>query len=161
MEDEQKNKPFLMAPSLQVSRLTKLLEDENGAFTRGELRAKIGIGFTDAQLNRARQRCLKETGKQWEFVDRNGVLKCLNPSERVSVGESNMRRVHRLSKRSLRKLATVDEKELENGEAVRLHSLIAQHGTLAAFSTTKATKAIDAKNVTQAADLPKLLEALK
>jgi hypothetical protein len=160
MDEKSKWIPQL---SLQVNKLAEQLQAGKigDTLTFAQLQTTIGMTFTINQLLRARRRCLRGAGKWWELIPGAQTLKCCNASEMVQVGENDRRKLHRASKRAVHKLSIVDVKQLNTSEHTQFNSLVAQHGTLAAFSSTNASKALAAKNADKAIELPKLLEALK
>lgn len=160
---DENNGKWIPQLSLQVNKLTEALAAGNvgDTLTFAQLLHKIEMQFTLSQLLRARRRCLRGSQKWWELIPGSQTLKCCNASEMVKIGDNDRRKLHRASKRAVHKLSIVDVKQLSDSEHTQFNSLVAQHGTLAVFSSTNAAKALEAKQARQPLDLPKLLEAMR
>ena len=103
----------------------------------------------------------RQYGVVWQRVPKAGYLKCLDAGERVTLSKCVTERVHKLARRGVQILATVDPAQLDDKQRSEFGAQLAIAGTLAAMSTTTTRRAFVDHGVTQAAELPKLLAAFQ
>lgn len=150
--------------TLQGSIITKLFQagKHGDVLTREEIVAACkGLLVTDGVITGARYRCLRQSRIWWQTIRGTRSWKCSTDAELVKIAQDDMKKVHRASKRAVRKLATANTANLSDAEKVKANSLLAQHGTLAAFSTTGTTKALEVRQASQPVDTQKMLEMFK
>lgn len=163
IEHDNDSTPIISPRSLQTSKMIEAMKTGKAGdlITEEQLTKICEIPWNEGHLASARRYCLRNHGIIWARVRGAQAIKCLSSSETLTVGESDLKRVHRASKRAVRKLATVKPNELKNGEHTKLNSLMAQHGTLAAFSSSQASKALETRKASEPVELKRLLEAMK
>lgn len=105
--------------------------------------------------------CVREHRVVWKRVPRAACIKCLKPDEIRTVAKARRRHICKVGKWGVRELATVEIDRLSDSER-REHLLCtAQLGALAGMADNTMTKKLEARNVTQAPDMQRLLEAMK
>lgn len=95
----------------------------------------------------------------WQRVTGAGCIKCLGAPEVASTADSVRRSTCRREKRVVRQMRAV-YKDAEDGEQKELGMRMAVHGTLAAMASSQMAKKLEARDVSEAADPAKLLEAM-
>lgn len=82
---------------------------------------------------------------EWKRVLKANAIKCLNASETLVVGQSDLRQIRRRTKRSLQKLGTVKLKDLPQEERHTHTILSAQLGALHLCADVGTTKKLAAR----------------
>lgn len=82
---------------------------------------------------------------EWKRVPKANAIKCLNASETLEVGQSDLRQIRRKTKRSLQKLGTVKLKDLPQEERHAHTILSAQLGALHLCADVSTTKKLTAR----------------
>jgi len=170
-----------MATSVEVERIAvphglsvttaKLIEKMKGGkpgdtLTDDELTEACGkntkvTGDGYSNLQTAIRYCVNNHGIFWQRITGAWMLKCLTASETLMTGSSQLKRISRRARRTVKQLRTINVAELPNGEAPKFNTLVAQCTSLAMFASTDATKKLEARGLTQPIDMGKLLEAMK
>ena len=117
-----------------------------------------GKGY--ASLCSAIRHCRKNYGVTWERINRGNAIRCLNAEETVGSVSRDRSTVHRRAKVAIQKLgnaAAIAEATMKP----QIHLISAQMGALASFSSTAATKRLEARaDKVSEPELGKLLEAM-
>ena len=116
-----------------------------------------GNGYNN--LMSALRYCVRH-GVRWDRVREENRIRCLDDEERLVASHRDTHITHRRANRDLQKLRTVNPENLPEAKRPDFNALVAQQGTIAAFSSGKTTKRMMAKNVGESFDPKKLLEAL-
>ncbi len=104
---------------------------------------------------------LKHHALHWKRIVGAGAIKCCQADDTIGDVHADSKRVSRASKRSLRKLATVELAGLDETQKADCLALVAQHGTLALVAKNATQKKLVARKATEAVDLDRLLENIK
>ena len=157
--------PHLQGISLASSKLIDLLKtgmpgdvqtDETLTLACGKDTRVGAKGY--ANLSTAIRHVLRNHGRVWQRIKGAYAIKCLEPGEVTDSSASDMRRIHRTSKRSVTKLLTLNETDVDTSDLARYHAMLAQHGTLTMFSRANTTKTLETRGVKTNIDLKRLLE---
>lgn len=137
----------------QKSSDTKIIESVLGecevgsTITYDAITRAIGRDVRDhamGALNSARKALLNEKGLVFDVIPNVGFVR-LDDKSIVQSTESDRKKMHRASKRALKKLAVVNYGELDE-ETKRKHTTAsAQMGVMAMFSQKTSTKKIEAR----------------
>lgn len=165
---EHPKAPVVGTMMLWTRRLIDGLKDgEVGdEFTGEQLTAMCGRECADSKspgwryLQSAIKHLERSYGLCWQWVRGEGKVRCLSCREALDRVTAKRRSIGRQSRRSVRQLDTYATNGLPDDERSEVLRVGAQMGTLAMFSSDKATKKLEAKNVTQPLDLGRLLENL-
>jgi hypothetical protein len=95
-------------------------------------------------LNTARRMAIREDRIVFGVITAEGLIR-LGDSDIVAAQETQISRVRRLSRRALRSLACAKFENLDNDKRVEFNTRMAHLGTLAALSSGRAIKRIEAK----------------
>jgi hypothetical protein len=116
-----------------------------------------GYGY----LQSAIKRCENHHGITWKRILGGDCIECLDNSGLMGLAESKRKHLRRVSKRTCRQLATADATQMGKDEKTEYLASVAQFGTLVQFAGTATTKKLVARNITEALDPARMLEALK
>jgi hypothetical protein len=103
----------------------------------------------------------EQSGVFWKRVKGVQGLRCLTATEKMHVCDSDRKHISRVSRRSLRRLGSIERAELEVSEQRRYDVQLAQHATLALFADHRAEKRIAASTNGHAIERDKVLELFK
>lgn len=144
--------------SLSTGKPGDILTDEQCAKIMG---VPCGNGSKGrAILHGAIQYVTKHYGIVWTRRHRANCIECLAPSQIVDLSKSDQRKIHRATKRSLSRINAIDVDALSERERTTVMLRRAQIGTLVAFSSTDASKQLEARGISDVPPLGKLLEAM-
>lgn len=166
--DGDSTAPVVGAMLLWTRRLIDSLKDGKvgDEFTGEELTKLCGRECTDSNspgwryLQSAIKHLERSYGLCWQWVRGEGKVRCLNCREALDRVAAKRRSIGRQSRRSLRQLDTYETNGMSEAEKSELLRVGAQLGTIAMFSSDKATKKLEDKGVTKPLDLGRLLENL-
>jgi hypothetical protein len=103
----------------------------------------------------------EQSGVFWKRVKGVEGLRCLSATEKLHVCDSDRKHISRVSRRSLRRLGSIERAELEANDQRRFDVQLAQHATLALFADHRAEKRIAASTNGTAIERDKVLELFK
>ncbi len=143
---------------LKAGRVGEVVTDEELTRVAGKNTRPNGDGY--ANLQSAIGYVSRRHQVVWSRQRGACAIKCLSADEIVTAGESDLETVHRRSKRAVLRLNIASSVETDAAKLPRLHALLAQHGTLAAFSRHDTLKKLEARQVQQPLDMKRLLEGI-
>lgn len=160
--------PVISGMTLFTSKLIEQLRSGpvGKTLTLSELSAACGRDVNVGEpgygnLQSAIRHVVRNYGFVWKLVRSAGMIKCLDAGEVLADGKGDLESIGRRSRKAMRKLQTVKETDLKNGDLIEFHSLVAQHGTLSMFASASATKALAARKANEAPNFQALLEMFK
>lgn len=142
---------------LKTGKPGELLTDEALSAIAGRDCSVGGNGY--ACLQTAIRKVERDFAIVWRREAKAGAIKCLAPSEVAEVANGYRRHIGKTSRRAVRVLNTIDPNLLPEKERPAAHATAAQLGAIAMFASGDTTKKLAARNIAQAPDLGKLLEA--
>ena len=116
-----------------------------------------------ANLYSACRHVRKSKGLVWKWLAGAAAVKCYNANEIVDLVDSRRRHIGKTARQAVSEAAIASSRngELDDKARPRLHALIAQVGTLAAFASGQTTSALVERSANSVPDKAKLLEAFQ
>jgi hypothetical protein len=114
-------------------------------------------------LHSACRHVRRSKGLVWKWVTGGAALKCYNPSEIVDLVDARRKHIGRTARQAASEaaIAAAHVDQIDDKDRPRLHALMAQVGTLAAFSDGRTTTALVERSANTVPDKAKLLEAFQ
>ena len=144
------DKTNIMALSLPTKQLIDVMKTgkQGDTLTAKELKDACGRNVKSgedgyANLASAIRHCINNYNLVWKWIKGLDGIRCLGPTEIVSVSETDRKSISRRAKRSCRKLATIDDGKLADGEKVMVNTQRAFMGSLAMFASPSISKAFE------------------
>ena len=103
-------------------------------------------------------RYCEKDGVFWKRIKAGNELRCLDAGEKLNVCEGDRKHISRVARRSVRRLGSIDVKELPADKMKQYHTQIAQAGTMALFADSKTTRKIASETEKQPIDRDKVIE---
>lgn len=167
MENTEETKRFRSVPGMHVctsqlidrikdGKAGDVLTDEELSRLCGRNTCVGGDGY--GYLNSAINHVLKQYGIVWKRERGANAIKCLEPEEIISTSEQDRKHIHRVGKRTVRRLGTVDIEQLP--ESVRrAHTLhFAQMATVVGLSARNTQKKLEARQTVEPMNINKMIE---
>lgn len=167
MENTEETKRFRSVPGMHVctsqlidrikdGKAGDVLTDEELSRLCGRNTCVGGDGY--GYLNSAINHVLKQYGIVWKRERGANAIKCLEPEEIISTSEQDRKHIHRVGRRTVRRLGTVDIEQLPP-TARKAHSLqFAQMATIAAFSSKNTQKKLEVREKVEPLNMAKMIE---
>jgi hypothetical protein len=147
-------KTTIMALSLPTKQLIDMMKTgkQGDILTTQELKKACGRNVNSGgdgynNLASAIRHCINNYSLVWKWVRGLDGIRCLGPIEIVSVSESDRKSIAKRAKRSCRKLATIDDGKLADGEKVTVNTQRAFMGSLAMFASPSTSKAFEGNKI--------------
>jgi hypothetical protein len=139
-----------------------------GVVTLDQLNATAGKDVSTKSQGRANlysacRHVRRTKGLVWRWLKGAAAVKCYNASEIVDLVDSRRKHIGKTARQAVSEAAIASSRngELDDKDRPRLHALMAQVGTLAAFSDGRTTAALVERSVNSVPDKAKLLEAFQ
>jgi hypothetical protein len=139
----------LLIEALKVGNVGDVMTDK-------ELQEICGVGTAPMQkgysfLQSAIRFC-ERMGVFWKRIKGTEGIKCLDSVEKMHLCDSDRRHMSKVARRSIRRLGSIERKELTAGNQKRYDVQVAQHGAMALFADTRTEQKIIAAAEKQAID---------
>lgn len=136
-----------------------VITDEDLTSVCGKDTRPNGKGYSSLQT--AIRYCEREHNVVWRRIKGADCIKCLEWSERLEQDNKYRRHIHRTAKRSVRVVNSIDTSELKPSDQREVNIRTAQMMTLASMSSADMRKKLEARDIQEPLDMPKLLEAMR
>lgn len=136
----------------------ELTDEQLSAISGKDCSIAIGPNAGRCYVDSAIRYAERTYGLCWQRVRGEGKIKCLNWSEQRDRATAKRRSFSRQSRRTIRQLDTFALNGLSDVERSEHLRIVAQMGTLMAFSSDKAARRLEQQKIEQPLDLSRLLE---
>lgn len=132
--------------------------------TDAQLEQICGVGTAPGQpgynfLRSAIKAVLREHGLVWERRNRGHCIECKTPTGVIASARADVDRLHRASKRPIRKLETLNGQQLSDEDRAALITTSAQAKGTAVMTSVKFRKKLDDRRLAHDPEVHRLLEA--
>jgi hypothetical protein len=93
----------------------------------------------------------------WERIPKSGCIKCKNAYEAVDSARKDVKVIHRKTRKSIKKLGTVDLEKVDMKDRSSVLSMTAQLGAIAMFSHSDTQRKLSSRNIKSAPELNEVL----
>jgi len=151
---------YAVATSLLIQRMEKgqpgdILTDMQLAAICGKVCRPHHPGY--GYLQSAIKYCERH-GVVWKRMPGGDCIKCLEPDEILSQGESTARQISNRAKRATLRFGSLDASVLTPEQVTKRNTFMAWAGTLALMASRKAVKKLEERHVNTTADFDRMLE---
>jgi AraC-like DNA-binding protein len=141
---------------LKDGQVGDVLTDEDLTRICGKSTKVDGDGY--GYLNSAIRYVLKQHGIVWKRDRGANAIKCLNADEIIQSSEQDRKHIHRVGKRTVRRLGTVDIERLPVSTR-KAHTLqLAQMATVVGMSSKNTQKKLEVREKVEPMDVAKMIE---
>lgn len=142
---------------IKTGRPGDIITDEELTKLIGKPTRPGGKGY--GNLMSAIGRCIREYRILWQRIREGGCIECVSNSGKVLVAKAKRKQMYRKAKQSLVVTASIDLDGLSDDEKRRCLVESATAGTVIMMTKNATFKKLEARNVNNSLDLPRLLDA--